>query len=146
MLFCRSDYIQTDAAINVGNSGGPLLNLDAEVVGINNMKAQGVDGISFAIPIDTANQVITQLLRHKKVVRPYIGMNMVNYYPSGGKGGRNLPASFRVGDTYVQVAEVTSGSPAESAGLMRYAKKQLTLIYYMFFSKRDICYFALVGT
>jgi HtrA serine peptidase 2 len=117
----RSDYLQTDAAINVGNSGGPLLNINAEVVGINNMKAQGVDGISFAIPIDTANQVIPQLLEHKVVVRPYIGMNMINYYPSrrGSGKDRNLPSAFRVGDTYVQVADVTPGSPADVAGLER---------------------------
>lgn len=121
IIFSRSDYIQTDAAINVGNSGGPLLNTDGEVVGINNMKAQGVDGISFAIPIDTANQVITQLLKHGTVLRPYIGMSMVNYYPSGrgSPSGKHLPPSFRVGDTYVQIAEITLGSPADVAGLMR---------------------------
>lgn len=94
------------------------MNTSAEVVGINNMKAQGVDGISFAIPIDTANQVITQLLKYKTVIRPYIGMNMVNYYPSG-KSSKKLPASFRVGETLVQVAEVNPGSPAETAGLKR---------------------------
>ena len=82
------------------------------------MKAQGVDGISFAIPIDTANQVITQLLKYKTVIRPYIGMNMVNYYPTG-KNGKKLPPSFRVGETLVQIAEVNPGSPAEAAGLKR---------------------------
>lgn len=83
------------------------------------MKAQGVDGISFAIPIDTANQVITQLLKHKTVIRPYIGMNMVNFYPTEIKAVTNLPSSFRVGDTFVQVAEVSPGSPADVGGMMR---------------------------
>jgi len=69
----RTDFIQTDAAINVGNSGGPLVNLDGEVIGINSMKAQGVDGISFAIPIDTASIIVNQLMKNKRVVRPYIG-------------------------------------------------------------------------
>lgn len=72
------EYIQTDAAINSGNSGGPLVNLDGEVIGINTMKVDGSVGISFAIPIDTAAQVIDQLLAHKKVVRAYIGLQMVN--------------------------------------------------------------------
>lgn len=72
------EYIQTDAAINSGNSGGPLVNLDGEVIGINTMKVDGSVGISFAIPIDTAAQVIDQLLTHKKVVRAYIGLQMVN--------------------------------------------------------------------
>lgn len=73
------EYLQTDAAINAGNSGGPLINLDGEVIGINTMKVDGSVGISFAIPIDTASQIIDQLLRHKKVVRAYIGMQMINF-------------------------------------------------------------------
>jgi HtrA serine peptidase 2 len=73
------EYIQTDAAINAGNSGGPLVNLDGQVIGINTMKVDGSVGISFAIPIDTAAQVIEQLLAHKKVVRAYIGMQMINF-------------------------------------------------------------------
>jgi S1-C subfamily serine protease len=93
--------------------------MNGEVVGISNMKAAGVDGISFAIPIDTANQVITQLLRYKTVTRPYVGLNMVNYFPAGGNS-KKLPNSFRVGETLVQIVDVVPGSPAETAGLQRY--------------------------
>ena len=66
----QSEYIQTDAAINIGNSGGPLVDLDGRVVGINTMKAQGVDGVSFAIPIDAGWHVVRQLLEHGKVKAP----------------------------------------------------------------------------
>jgi len=78
----RAEFIQTDAAINAGNSGGPLINLHGQVIGINSMKAKGADGISFAIPIDTAAQVIQQLRLHKRVIRPYVGLNMVNFLPN----------------------------------------------------------------
>ena len=73
MIKSRNEFIQTDAAINEGNSGGPLVNLDGEVIGINSMKIKNSSGISFAIPIDIAYQVIKQLKVNKKVIRPYLG-------------------------------------------------------------------------
>ena len=113
----RLEYIQTDASINIGNSGGPLCNLDGAVVGINTMKAQGTDGISFAIPMDTAWQVITQLRRNKKVVRPYIGINMVNYNPSQGRQKNRSDTLLSAEDVQVRVVAVERGSPAEAAGI-----------------------------
>mmetsp|Transcript_511 Transcript_511/g.1330 ORF Transcript_511/g.1330 Transcript_511/m.1330 type:complete len:102 (+) Transcript_511:717-1022(+) len=70
------EYIQTDAAINQGNSGGPLLNLQGEVIGINTMKAMGMDGIAFAIPIDEVKHVVGQLQKHGRVLRPYLGLKV----------------------------------------------------------------------
>ena len=98
----KSEYIQTDAAINQGNSGGPLCNLDGEVIGINNMKAS-VEGIGFAIPIDKAMVVIEQLKLSGVVVRPYVGMSMEVSRLSGK----------------VEVTDVVRGSPAQLAGLAR---------------------------
>lgn len=122
----RSEYIQTDVAVNTGNSGGPLVNLDGEVIGINTMKAKGADGISFAIPIDVAMQIIKQLLSNKKVVRPYVGLKMANAYsvPNEGKirsSRRNgLPAALTsTKETKVVVLDVVRGSPAHMAGLQR---------------------------
>ncbi|KAG7396044.1 Serine protease htra2, mitochondrial [Phytophthora boehmeriae] len=109
------EYIQTDAAINAGNSGGPLINLDGEVIGINTMKVDGSVGISFAIPVDTAVQVIDQLRKHKKVVRPYIGMQMINFNTRELQEIGRLFPDVKEG---VIVKSVSPGSPAHKGGLL----------------------------
>lgn len=72
--------IQTDAAINPGNSGGALVNADGEVVGINSAKiaVSGVEGIGFAIPINTAKPILTALAKQGRVIRPYIGASLID--------------------------------------------------------------------
>lgn len=135
----RAEFIQTDAAINAGNSGGPLINLHGQVIGINSMKAKGADGISFAIPIDTAAQVIHQLRMHKRVIRPYVGLNMVNFLPSHGAQSQgpkpNVESKgwwgqkkekvrdavkeqlFNTQTVQVLVQSVTKDSPADKCGI-----------------------------
>jgi serine protease Do len=72
--------IQTDAAINPGNSGGALVNADGEVVGINSAKiaVSGVEGIGFAIPINTAKPILAALAKQGRVIRPYIGASLID--------------------------------------------------------------------
>ena len=72
--------IQTDAAINPGNSGGALVNADGEVVGINSAKiaVSGVEGIGFAIPVNTAKPILTALAKQGRVIRPYVGASLVD--------------------------------------------------------------------
>lgn len=67
--------IQTDAAINAGNSGGPLLNMKGQLIGINSSKYAGVgiEGINFSIPLDTINYVLNQFEQNGKVIRPDLG-------------------------------------------------------------------------
>jgi len=117
-LAASADYIQTDAAINVGNSGGPLVNLKGEVIGVNTLKAAVADGISFAIPIDTAWKVLQQLKTHGKVMRPYIGMKMVTISnPAARISSAKLPSLAGHRRTGVVVVEVVPGSPAARGGL-----------------------------
>jgi len=115
----RMSYIQTDAAINVGNSGGPLLNLDGEVVGINTMTARGTQGVSFAIPIDIAKAVMQQLNKSGRVQRPYLGLRMLSLNPDVIDELREtksvqLPASITSG---ALVVNVMPDSPAAKAGV-----------------------------
>lgn len=103
--------LQTDAAINSGNSGGALVNSDGKVIGINTLKlsGSGVEGIGFAIPINSTLDVISQLKDHNKVLRPYIGISGIDLDDSTAKR-YNLVLG-------VYVKTVQSFSPAEKAGL-----------------------------
>lgn len=103
--------IQTDAAINSGNSGGALVNSDGQVIGINTLKlsGSGVEGIGFAIPINSTLDVIDQLIDHKKVLRPYIGITGININEELSK-----QENLEIG---VYVKSVEDFSPAEKAGV-----------------------------
>ena len=69
--------IQTDAAINSGNSGGALVNSEGKVIGLNTLKlsGDGIEGIGFAIPINDTKDIVAQLIEHNKVIRPFIGIS-----------------------------------------------------------------------
>lgn len=107
------DLIQTDAAINPGNSGGPLISLDGKVIGINTAVNAQAQGIGFAIPINTAKEVLDELIKTGSVTRPFIGVllqdvtkDLADYF------GLEKPKGSII-------ADVVSNSPAEKAGLQR---------------------------
>ncbi|HBG04556.1 MAG: peptidase [Geobacteraceae bacterium GWC2_58_44] len=105
------DYIQTDASINPGNSGGPLFNLDGEVIGINTAIVAGGQGIGFAIPVNMAKSIITQLKETGKVTRGWLGVSLQLVTPE-------LAQSFGLeSEKGGLIAEVLPGSPAEKSGL-----------------------------
>jgi len=107
-------FIQTDVAINPGNSGGPLFNLDGEVVGINSQiysRTGGFMGLSFAIPIELALDVVDQLKTTGRVARGWLGVLIQDVT-------RDLAESFGMSKpTGALVAQVMPGSPAEKAGI-----------------------------
>ncbi|NES20718.1 MAG: trypsin-like serine protease [Symploca sp. SIO3E6] len=117
----RLDFIQTDAAINPGNSGGPLLNELGEVIGINTAIRAGAMGIGFAIPVNTVKEISTQLAQGKKVVHPYVGIQMVTLTPDIAKENNNDPNSnFLVPEINgVLVIKVFPDTPAAAAGIRR---------------------------
>ncbi|MGH8719403.1 MAG: S1C family serine protease [Burkholderiales bacterium] len=107
------DVIQTDAALNPGNSGGPLVNARGEVIGVNTAIIPFAQGICFATAIDTAKWVVTQLLQHGRVRRGYLGF-----------AGANVPISRRrmrhfelASETGVQVQSLEDHGPAARSGL-----------------------------
>ncbi len=104
-----SGVIQTDAAINPGNSGGPLLDSAGRLIGVNTaiFSPSGSNaGIGFAVPVDTVNRVVPQLLRHGRVIRPGLGIHVAD------RG-----TAERFGVRGVLIIRVQKGSAAEGAGL-----------------------------
>lgn len=113
--FMGGSHIQTDASINPGNSGGPLINIYGEVIGINRMiysKSGGYMGIGFAIPVNTAKSVLSQLQKHKKVKRGYLGVTIIPISDNDAKqiGLENNEGAF--------VGEVVKSSPAFNGGIL----------------------------
>lgn len=108
------NYIQTDAAINFGNSGGPLINARGEVIGINSAISRKASSIGFAIPINQAKSILPQLRERGHVQRGYIGVALRDVDPDLKN---SLQLSQSVG---ALVQDVTAGSPAQRAGLKPY--------------------------
>jgi S1-C subfamily serine protease len=109
------NVLQTDAAINPGNSGGPLIDANGRVIGINSQIATagvaGSVGIGFAVPVNTAKQVVPQLEKNGKIARPYLGITSARITPELAKQLR-LPT-----DKGALVQEVVPGGPAGKAGI-----------------------------
>jgi S1-C subfamily serine protease len=113
--FTIDKVIQTDAQINQGNSGGPLLDADGRVIGVNTQIAtagsEGNVGIGFAVPVNTVREVVSALIEDGRVDHPYLGVTMQTI-------NETLAETFRLPvDRGVLIAEVRPGSPASDAGL-----------------------------
>ena len=118
----RLDLIQTDAAINPGNSGGPLINSRGEVIGINTLVRSGPGaGLGFAIPINLASKVTSQLLTNGEVIHPYLGAQLVLLNERIAKEHNQDPNSliFLPERSGALVQSVIPQSPAEEGGLRR---------------------------
>lgn len=107
------NVIQTDAALNPGNSGGPLVDSRGNVVGINTAIIQSAQGICFAIPINAARHILPQLMKHGRVVRGYLGLHGRSV-PLPGPSARRFELTQT---TAVEVVAVEPGGPADQAGI-----------------------------
>jgi S1-C subfamily serine protease len=107
------NVIQTDAALNPGNSGGPLVDSRGDVIGINTAIIQSAQGICFAIPINAARHILPQLMQHGRVVRGYLGLH-AHSMPLHGPTARRFDLSQ---SSAVEVVAVEPGGPAEQAGI-----------------------------
>lgn len=107
-------YIQTDAAINFGNSGGPLINAKGEVIGINSAISSRASNIGFAVPINQASEILPQLMERGYVSRGYIGVMLRDVDPDLQRS-LDLPQA-----SGALVQDVTAGSPGDRAGIRTY--------------------------
>jgi S1-C subfamily serine protease len=115
----RVPYLQTDAAVNPGNSGGPLINERGQVIGINTAirKAPGA-GLSFAIPINLGRQIAAQILESGRASHPYIGVRLLSLTPTLAREVNATNAECKLPESNgVVVVEVMPGSPAARGGL-----------------------------
>jgi serine protease Do len=116
------NFIQTDAAINLGNSGGPLCNIDGEVIGVNVAIAFGANSIGFAIPINTVKAIVPQLIENGRVVRGWLGVSIVDVDEAAREAGqevKNYVDAFNLPDSDgAVVMGVARGGPAQEAGLL----------------------------
>jgi serine protease Do len=110
----KMNVIQTDAAINQGNSGGALVNLAGEVIGINSLKVltMGVEGLGFAIPINDAKPIIRDLAQYGKVIRPYLGIYTQNVDEVVNREELDLPEEVNTG-----IIVLEAFGPAKTAGI-----------------------------
>ena len=110
--------LQTDAAINSGNSGGPIANSNGQVIGITNMKlvSDGIEGMGFAIPIEDAVLYAESLIKNQKIERPFLGVGTLNVSDTVSmyRYGFSIDKSITEGAV---VGQVQKGSPADNAGL-----------------------------
>lgn len=107
------DLIQTDASINSGNSGGPLMNGKGEVIGINTVKVASAEGIGFAIPINQVKPIIAKIKENGEFIEPYFGVLGYDKAITSSFG-----SNIRI-DTGVYVYSVDNGSPAFEAGIKK---------------------------
>lgn len=110
------EYLQTDCAINVGNSGGPLVNMDGEIVGVNIMKVLAADGLGFSVPIDSVCKIIEHFKKSGRVIRPWLGLRMLDLNEMIIEQLKKKDASFPNVNKGILVPMVTPGSPGDRAG------------------------------
>jgi serine protease Do len=109
------NFIQTDAAINLGNSGGPLCNIDGEVIGINTAIVFGANSIGFAIPINTAKATIPDLIEKGRISRGYLGVSIED-----AKNFSDVPTLELPDTNGAVVRQVQPDTPAANAGIKTY--------------------------
>ncbi len=110
--------IQTDATINSGNSGGPLLNSRGQVIGINTAKAASGEGMGFAIPINAAKPIVRQIMENGTFARAYIGIRGVGLEEQTYYSREEMLEEFKT-DTGIFVASVAQGGGAHKAGIQK---------------------------